>query len=84
MDLLCAQSPRSPVDLVLPEHLGINVYSLFAEFEPEQVPFEAALALHPREVVGKVFSAPGSRSRASLMPAASAGTPSGRVQFLTP
>lgn len=41
----------------LAQHMGINVYSLFAEFESKQGLYEAALALYEKEVVSQRFDA---------------------------
>lgn len=55
MHLFWAQGYEATSTKMLAEHMGINAYSLFAEFESKQGLFEAALALYHREVVAKVF-----------------------------
>lgn len=41
----------------LAEHMGINVYSLFAEFESKQGLYESALELYRKEIVAVRFEA---------------------------
>lgn len=55
MQLFWAQGYEGTSTKALAEHMGINVYSLFAEFGSKQGLFEAALALYHQEVVAKVF-----------------------------
>jgi TetR/AcrR family transcriptional regulator, transcriptional repressor for nem operon len=55
MQLFWSQGYEATSTKALAEHMGINVYSLFAEFESKQGLFEAALALYRQEVVAKVF-----------------------------
>jgi TetR/AcrR family transcriptional regulator, transcriptional repressor for nem operon len=55
MQLFWEQGFEATSTKALAEHMGINVYSLFAEFESKQGLFEAALALYRNEVVANVF-----------------------------
>lgn len=57
MQLFWSHGYEATSTKALAEHMGINVYSLFAEFESKQGLFEATLALYHQEVVAKVFGA---------------------------
>lgn len=56
MELFWTQGYSGTSTKRLAEHMGINVYSLFAEFESKQGLYEAALALYRREVVDDIFA----------------------------
>lgn len=55
MQLFWARGYEATSTKALAEHMGINVYSLFAEFESKQGLFEAALALYREEVVTQLL-----------------------------
>lgn len=55
MQLFWAHGFEATSTKALAEYMGINVYSLFAEFESKQGLFEAALTLYREEVVAQVF-----------------------------
>lgn len=55
MQMFWTQGYEATSTKALAEHMGINVYSLFAEFDSKQGLFEAALALYHQEVVANVF-----------------------------
>lgn len=55
MELFWSQGFAATSTKALAEHMGINVYSLFAEFESKQGLFEATLELYRREVVENIF-----------------------------
>lgn len=56
MELFWAQGYAATSTKALAEHMGVNAYSLFAEFESKQGLYEAALALYRREVVAGIFA----------------------------
>ncbi len=55
MELFWAQGFNASSTKELADYMGINVYSLFAEFESKQGLYEAALALYRREIVDANF-----------------------------
>lgn len=57
MDLFWTQGFEATSTKDLAGEMGINSYSLFAEFESKQGLYEAALDLYRRDVVTKVFGA---------------------------
>jgi len=57
MALFWTQGYSATSTKALAAHMGINVYSLFAEFESKQGLYEAALTLYRREVVASIFAA---------------------------
>lgn len=57
MELFWARGFNETSTKDLADHMGINVYSLFAEFESKQGLYEAALDVYKREVVASNFSA---------------------------
>jgi TetR/AcrR family transcriptional repressor of nem operon len=57
MELFWARGFNETSTKDLAAHMGINVYSLFAEFESKQGLYEAALDVYRREVVASNFSA---------------------------
>lgn len=57
MELLWQRGFHATSTKALAEKMGINVYSLFAEFESKQGLYEAALELYEREVVSGLFGA---------------------------
>ena len=56
MELFWKQGFHATSTKTLAEHMGINVYSLFAEFESKQGLYEAALTVYVRDVVTRHFS----------------------------
>lgn len=55
MDLFWQQGFNATSTKDLADHMGINVYSLFAEFESKQGLYEAALEVYDRDVVTRHF-----------------------------
>jgi TetR/AcrR family transcriptional repressor of nem operon len=55
MELFWAQGFEATSTKQLAEHMGVNVYSLFAEFESKQGLYEAALTLYTEEIVARNF-----------------------------
>ena len=58
MELFWQRGFHATSTKALADHMGINVYSLFAEFDSKQGLFETALALYDREVVANSPSVP--------------------------
>jgi TetR/AcrR family transcriptional repressor of nem operon len=57
MELFWTQGYSATSTKALAAHMGINAYSLFAEFESKQGLYKAALALYRHEVVTGIFAA---------------------------
>jgi TetR/AcrR family transcriptional repressor of nem operon len=57
MDLFWRRGYHATSTKELADHMGVNPYSLFAEFESKQGLYEAALQLYDLEVVGRHFRA---------------------------